>query len=318
MIMNTTPALTAQPAPLAMLFARPEVQGLALGLLAASIWGGYLAMARAGVSAGLHATDIAAIRYGVAGLIMLPWLVTHRVTTMQDIGMIRACVLVLLVGPLFILIGVGGYEFAPLAHGAVVQPAALTIGSIGLAYLVLGERPTRHRIIGIAVILAGLAVVAGPGLLTGSALTPLGDLMFASAGMMWALFSVISRRWGVSPVAGTAVVSVLSAAVYVPIYLLAVGADRLLATAPSMLLAQVIVQGVLSGVVAVIAFSKAVQLLGPGRAASFPAMVPAVAILLGIPVAGEIPTLLQFSGLVLVSIGLLVTIGVIALRPRSK
>lgn len=316
--MTTSTTLTAEPSQVATLFARPEVQGLVLGLLAASIWGAYLALARAGVSAGLQATDIAAIRFGVAGLIMLPWLLMHRVTTMKDIGMMKAGALVLLVGPLFILIGVGGYAFAPLAHGAVVQPAALTIGSIGLAYFVLGERPTSHRIIGVAIILAGLAVIAGPGLMTGSSLTPLGDVMFASAGMMWALFSVLSRHWGVSPIAGTAVVSVLSAVVYLPIYLIAVGVDRLLATAPLMLIAQIIVQGVLSGVVSVIAYSRAVQLLGPGRAATFPAMVPAVAILIGIPVAGEMPSLLQFGGLALVSIGLLVTIGVIALRSGNK
>lgn len=297
---------------------RPEMRGLALGLLAATIWGAYLAMARAGVSGGLYPTDIAAIRYGVAGLIMLPWLLSHGLMGMAGMGMMKGAALTLLVGPLFIIIGVSGYSFAPLAHGAVIQPAALTLGSIGLAFLVLGDRPTTARVVGVAIILAGLAVIAGPGLVTGTALTPIGDMLFAAAGMMWAVFTVLSRRWGVSPVAGTAVVSVLSAAVYVPNYVLMIGVDRLLAAPLPMLAAQILVQGVLSGVVAVIAFSRVVQILGAGRAAVFPALVPAIAILVGIPITGEFPNGIQLAGLALASTGLLVAIGMIALRkPRS-
>ena len=146
-------------------FASPQATGVALGVLAAVIWGSYFALARAGVSVGLYATDIAAIRYGVAGLIMLPWLLRSGAMGMAGIGLMRACALALLVGPLFIIIGVSGYNFAPFAHGAVVQPAALTLGSIGLASLVLRDRPTVARIIGVTIMLAGLAIIAGPGLL---------------------------------------------------------------------------------------------------------------------------------------------------------
>lgn len=71
----------------------------------------------------------------------------------------------------------------------------------------------------------------------------------------------------------TSVVSVLSAAVYVPSYAWVIGAVRLLAAPLPMLAAQILVQGVLSGVVAVIAFSKAAQIIGAGRAAVFPALV---------------------------------------------
>lgn len=304
--------------PLPSLLDRPELKGVGLGLLAAAIWGSYLAMARVGVSAGLHASDIAALRYGIAAVIMLPWLMRHGLLTMAGVGLMRGAALALFAGPLFIIVGVSGYAFAPLAHGAVLQPAGMTLGSIGLAILVLGERPTLARTVGVAAILAGLAVIAGPGLLAGSALTPLGDLLFVAAGLMWAIFTVLSRRWGVSPVAGTAVISVLSAAVYVPVYLAVVGADRLIAAPLPFLLSQVLVQGVLSGVVAVLAYSKAVEILGAGKAAVFPALVPAVAILIGIPVAGELPTPVQLAGLGIVTLGLLFAIGLIRLPKTAR
>ena len=64
--------------------------------------------------------------------------------------------LTLLAGPLFILIGSTGFRFAPLAHGAVVQPAALTLGGVLLGAWVLKDRLTPMRLAGAAVILAGL------------------------------------------------------------------------------------------------------------------------------------------------------------------
>lgn len=292
----------------------PAAMGIGLGLAAAAIWGSYLALARAGITAGLTAGDIAFIRYSVAGLIMLPWLLRNNPLSLGGVGFMRAMPLALLVGPPFILIGVGGYTFAPLAHGAVIQPAALTIGGMLLAALALRDRPTPARVAGVCVIIGGLVAIAGPGLLQAGAATPVGDAMFAAAGLMWAAFSILQRRWGLNPVQATAAVSVLSALVYVPGYLALVGIDPIAALPVPMLLAQVVVQGVLSGVVAVIAFSRAVQLLGASRASAFPALVPAVAILIGIPVTGELPTGLQLGGLALVTLGLLLAVGVLRFK----
>lgn len=295
-------------------FAQPHVSGFALGLLAALIWGGYLALARAGVAAGLAAGDIAFIRYGVAGLVMAPWLLTHRPATLAGVGWSRGLILTALVGPLFILIGVGGYGYAPLAHGAVLQPAALTLAGMGLAAWVLKDRLTRARLGGALVIILGLAVIAGPGLLGGGAQTALGDAMFVVAGLMWAGFTVLTRRWGIAPLAATAAVSVLSLLVYGPSYLAFAGVERLLAQPWSVLFPQIAVQGLLSGVVAVIAFSAAVQRLGAGRAAVFPALVPAVAIMLGVPIVGEWPTGVQLAGLAIVSAGLALAAGLVRVR----
>jgi drug/metabolite transporter (DMT)-like permease len=295
----------------------PETRGMIFGAAAVIIWGSYLAFARAGVSAGLTGFDFTAIRYGTAGLVMLPWLLRHQPWTMGGVGWSRAFWLMLLAGPMFIWLGIGGYAFAPLAHGAVVQPASVVIGTTVLAALVLKDRPNRARLIGLSFIISGLAVIAGPGLLHGGALTPLGDAMFVAAGLLWACFTTFTRRWGVKALPATAAVSVLSCALILPVYAATTGFDRLLALPTATLLTQVLIQGVLSGVVAVIAYTRAAELLGPARAAIFPALVPAAAIIIGIPVTGEIPTIVQLSGLALVSFGLLVAIGVVSFMKRS-
>ncbi len=285
----------------------PALRGTLWGLTAVAIWGLYLASARAGVTAGIAPVDLAFLRYGTAGLILLPWLLRHAPRSAGGIGWRRAAVLTLLAGPLFILIGTTGFRFAPLAHGAVVQPAALTLGGVLLGAWLLKDRLTPMRLLGAAVILAGLAAIAGPGLLRGGAGALLGDGFFAAAGLMWALFAVLQKRWAIAPLAATAIVSVLSLAAYAPAYLILHGPGALLALPAATLVQQVVIHGVLSGIVAVFAFGRAVELLGPPRAAAFPALVPAIAILVGIPITGEWPLPVQILGLGIVTLGLLIS-----------
>ncbi len=285
--------------------------GYALGLGAVAIWACYLALAKRGVSGGLTGMDFALLRFGTAGLVMLPWLLKHGIGDLAGVGWGRGVVLAAFAGPLFILSGVAGFAFAPLAHGALVQPATIVVASSILAAWVFRDRPDRARVIGIAVIVAGLVTIAGPSLWSGSAHVLLGDGLFVLAGLLWAAFTVMTRHWAIPALPATAAVSVLSMIVIVPIYFATQDLSRLAALPLEVLVLQVLVQGVLSGVLAVILFTRAVERLGPGHAAIFPAMVPAVAVLVGIPIAGEWPNAWQMLGLTFVTAGVLVAVGLL-------
>lgn len=286
-------------------------RGLAFGALAALIWGGYLAMARAGLTQhGLAPADIALLRYGVAGLLLAPVALAWTWRDWRAMGLGRLAILTLLAGPLFILLSVGGYRFAPLAHGAVIQPAAITATSLVLAMVVLGERLGRWQRIGIVIVAVAVSLITIPGLLhaaTGESPWQ-GDIRFAASGAMWALFSLLAKRWKLDPLRVTAAVSVIAALVYVPIFLVTEEATRLAALSWPTLASHIVAQGVLSGVVAVIAFARAVQLLGLAKAALFPALVPVVGVAAGIPIAGEWPTLVQWGGVALAVAGLVVAV----------
>ncbi|WP_420391233.1 DMT family transporter [Acuticoccus sp.] len=317
--------MAAKPTPLAGAPAAASL-GVALGILAAVVWGAYMAMSRAGANAGLSPSDIAFMRFAVAGPLMLPWLLAHRPLRLAGIGWSRSLVLALLAGPLFIILSAGGYQLAPLAHGAVFQPAAATLGGLAFAALLLGESLTASRVVGAGTILAGLAAIAGPGLATGGIAALAGDAMFVAAGLLWALFAVAAKRWDIDPVAATASLSVLSAAVFVPWYLAFDSLERIAALPGPTLVAQLVVQGVLSGIVAILAYTRAAQLIGASRAAVFPALVPVIAILIGVPVANEVPEPMQAVGIAIVVLGLLTAIGALrrplraarrALRPAG-
>ena len=290
-------------------------RGLLLGLGAALIWGSYLAFARAGVADGLRPEDFALLRFGVAALVMLPYLLKSGVATLAGVGWGRAFALAIFAGPLFMLLIPGGYLYAPLAHGAVIPPASTVVCSLLTAAVFLGDRPSVSRVVAVGLILIGLVCIAGSGLFAGKGgQTWLGDLMFFSAGLLWALFTVLQQRWNVGPMQATTALSVMSIILLLPPYLVWSSFDRLLALPPAMLAAQIAIQGVLAGAVAVIAYVSAVVALGASRAAVFPAMVPGTAILIGIPLTGEWPTVLQWVGIAVVTLGLLAALGVVRFR----
>jgi drug/metabolite transporter (DMT)-like permease len=291
----------------------PTLHGLLWGLAAAAIWGGYLAFARAGIVGGLAPLDFALLRYGTAALLVLPLLPRLGLRNLGGIGWGRGAVLALLAGPAFILLGTWGYRFAPLAHGAVVQPAVVTIATMVLAVLVMREVIAPRRWLGVAIVVGGLALVSGAGFGQGEAWK--GDLIFAAAGLLWSLFTVASRRWKVDPWRATIAVAVIGGAAALPLWLVCGDGPALLAQGWRVIGTQALVQGALSGLLAVYAFGRAAAALGPARAAMFPAMVPALAVLAGIPVTGEWPEPVQWLGLATVLAGLPLAMGLIRSRP---
>jgi len=300
-LVMSSPAFTVTPA---------TRLGLVAGLTAAAIWGAYLALSRAGVTAGLDGYDVAALRYLVAGPIMLGVLMLQRGGLRPQMSVVQALAVATLLGPPFVLLSVGGYAFAPLAHGSVLVPASLTLGGLALSRLVLREKLGLQRMTGAGIILLGLALIVGWSAgVSGSALT--GDAMFVLAGLFWAAFATLQQRWRLPAVDVTAVVGIVGLVALVPAYLAVRGTEALIALPTDMLVAQFLVQGVLSGVVAMIAFAASVRLLGAARAVTFPALVPGFALAVGIPLTDEVPTTVQVAGLAIVGLGLWT-----AIKPR--
>ena len=112
-------------------------------------------------------------------------------------------------------------------------------------------------------------------------------------------------------------ISVLSALVMIPLYLAVVGWEHFLSLPIRQVAIQALLQGVLQGAIGIVAYTQAIRVLGVSRAVLFPASVPAVSILIGIPVLGEIPTAMQLAGMALVTSGLLYAVGLFRRRRYS-
>lgn len=284
--------------------------GVAVGLVAASIGALYTVFARWGVAHGLAAQDMTVLRFGVAGLVMLPvlWLALRR-DAKGLLARWRVWLAVsLLAGPPFGLLMFGALQWAPASHAAVFPFTAMSVMGTLMAVVFLGDRLTARKLLGLSVVVAGLVVLSGVSL---ASLTPrvlLGDLMFVAAGTLWAGFGIVSRRYQLPPLLATAVVSFFALVTYVPAYFAWVGADRLLAAAPEVLAVEVVVQGLIAGAGTLYTYSRMVALLGPARAAVFPALAPAIAALIAWPVLGHVPTGVELLGMLLAMAGLVITV----------
>lgn len=268
------------------------------------------AMARAGVVAGLAPGDLVLARFGVAGLLLLLPLLRWGIADLAGIGWRRGLVLTLLGGPAFALMQLGGYAFAPLAHGAVIHPASVTVLSTGIAAFALGERLSRAHVVGSVLAIAGIILISWQGLHAHAGEQSwIGDLLFFSSAVIWAGFTVLVRHWRLHAVRAIAVVSFLSMIVVFPGYVAWFGIGHLLDRPPVAMGMQLLSQGLLQGVIAITAYSQAIRVLGVSRAVLFPAMVPAVSMVIGIPIVGEIPNAIQLAGLSCVTVGLLAAVG---------
>jgi len=292
--------LRAQPAA-----ARPS--GILIGVLcgtgAALGWAAGFVAAKHGVTIGFSPADLALHRFLWSGLLLMPLILRDGITDLGGFGWGRGLVMSVLSGPPQAMIAYTGFMLVPLGHGTTIQPACAALAGLILATLVLGEHPTGQRIIGGATIIAGLLVFGAESITTIGSHGVGGDLLFATAGLFWATFGILLRYWRVSGTRAVAAVGALSVVVFAPLHALFVGYDGILRMSLAENMLQVVVQGILAGVLPIFLFARAVILLGAGRTATFPALVPGFSMIIGYLALGVVPSIAQVIGLVIVVIG---------------
>lgn len=291
---------------------------LAYGLVAALIWGAWPVLSALGIRQSLQVTDIAALRFLVAGLVLLPLVIRNG---HGGLGWGRALVLSLGAGVPYVLAAAGGLAYAPAGQGGIITPSGTLIFSTLGGWLLLGDRPPRQRIFGMALILTGVALI-GAQAFTGVSEDRWpaqwkGHLLFACGGLLWAGYTLASRAWRVDPLQATALVSVLSLVLYLPLYL-AFAEPRLLAAPIAELAWQALFQGLFAAVLALVCYTRAVALLGAGRGAVFATLVPAIALALAYPLLGELPGWPELIGGGLVTLGMLTALGLMPMKLLSS
>ena len=281
------------------------IVGVAAGLLGILIYAGQFVVTRWSIQRTLVLWDVAALRFAVAGAFMLPFLLRYGVHDAAGIGWRRAVVIGITVGAPYTLVLFAGLTLAPAAHGAVIVSGGTPIVSALLVSLWFGERLSPGRIAGLATILVGLLLVAWPALLDGGhGYVWVGDLLLIGAAALWGTFTALTRRWHVDPLRGAAVVWVLALA-YLPFYL-AFAPMRLLSAPRGEVVFQATYQGIGVGIVALFFYTYAARALGATPASLFMPLIPVVAVLLGIPILAEVPSPVQFAGILMVSAGMVV------------
>lgn len=285
---------------------------VAFGLVAALIWGIWPVVSALGINQSLSALDLTALRVGVAGLILLPFLWRQKFGAfgLGKLSWKAAVLLIAGAGLPYVLIGTGGLEFAPAGHFGVITPSAQLAASTLGSWLILKETQTRTRWIAIGIILCGVILTGWEGFQGRGEMTWIGDLMFMTAGILWAIFTLSARYWSVQTFHAAALVSVWSMVLYLPVYLIFFESG-IPQAALSEVVFQGLFQGVLTAVFAFILYTRTIAILGAGRAAIFPTLVPVTTVLLAIPILGDYPTRIEVIGVVIVSIGMVLAMGLL-------
>ena len=276
--------------------------GTAYAVLAVSIWVGWILLTRLGVTTQMNAWDIAALRFGTAAVILSP-ILWRRGLGLTQAGPANIAIMVCCAGAPYVVVANLGLTFAPAAHAAALMPGVMPLTVAVLAYFLLGEAPSPARYFGYGGILAGVLLVGGSQIVLGASQSRLfGDGLFLTASTMWACFTITSRRARLDPIHSTAIIAVMSAVIYLPAYAIS-GVSHLAQSSWADILTQAGFQGIMVSIVSLLAYQRAIQLIGPARSSTFGALVPVTVLVSAIPSLGEIPSWTDSIGIILISLG---------------
>jgi drug/metabolite transporter (DMT)-like permease len=282
------------------------VRGAVLGLAAVSIWAGNIVVAGLGLRSSLTPWDISAIRFAVAGLVLLPYL-ARRGLALDRLGWIGVAALVL-GGVPTVLLANAGLLFAPASHAGALFPGVMPLMVTLLAAAFLKEAFTPQKQVGFTLIATGVvAMVWGSGGAIGTEQN-IGHLLFLGSAFAFACYTVAMRRARLDALHAAAISAVASMLIYIPPYAIVAGAGVFEAP-PGAIALQALVQGLLTAVISYVIYGLAIGILGASSGAAFAASCPAMTALMGIPILGEWPSPIDWIAIAIISVGVYVISG---------
>src|SRR3569623_1622163 len=222
--------------------------GVASGIGAALAWAAGFAVAKHGIVVGFTPADLAIHRYFWTGILLIPLVFHYGINDVGGIGWGRGFVLAALSGPTQALVAYTGFILVPFGHGTTIQPATAALAGILLAAVLLKERLSASRLVGAVTITAGLIVFGIESVATIGPHGIGGDLLFATAGALWAMFGILLRQWRVAGMRVAAAVGLMSVLVYAPIYFLLFGSGNLFHFGWYETLLKIVFKGFIAGV----------------------------------------------------------------------
>jgi drug/metabolite transporter (DMT)-like permease len=249
---------------------------------------------------------VAELRFGIATIVLALWVLLSR----RRLSPVRLADLPLVAG--LGLTGVAGYNWlfltgltlAPASDGSILVPGTIPILTMILAVALLGEHIGRRATVGMAVAIAGLLVVIGPGRATGGARLT-GDLLFLGSAGFWAVYNILVRVAGhrFNAISATLYAMLAGAAFLLP--LAAISADLpALSAASGRAWVSIGYLVVFGSILAFVILQVGVARIGAARASAFTLLVPLFGVGLSVIFLGERPSLLAIAGGVVVLAGL--------------
>lgn len=277
-------------------------KGYLYALAAVVIWTGFILVSRMGGISELLSYDVIAIRYATCAALLLPvWWFKYRFNLLNG----KLVVASVIGGLAYALFAFRGFQLAPASHAAVLLPGLMPLFIILLSVWINRETQSWTKWLGIGVITLGVGSLFAQQLshsqIQGQSFAE-GHIWLVLAALMWALFSVLIKRWGITPWQATVSLAVITCALYLPVYIVWLPKNMSTELWPDILL-QAFYQGFMATIVQMFLYVKAVQVIGPSSMGAMMAMVPVLAGVAAIFALNEPATPELLGGLILVSVG---------------
>lgn len=253
---------------------------------------------------------VAFVRFALAALLLFGWTRIRGASLglqRADLPPVLGVAVTSVVG--YNVLFLYGVTLAPANHGAILVPGLIPLATLALSRLLLGAPVARRQVLGLAMSLAGLALVVGPEL-SGGGTTPIGDILFIVSAGVWAGYTLIARTsrldspvltfWGVT----------IGAAGLLPLALHVGGPGAHLdaiAGAASRALLSVAYLGSIGTVLSFVTFLEGVRLVGPQRATAYSVLIPVFGLVLVAMFLSEPLTPVALVGACIVLVGLRIT-----------
>ncbi|MEI2297566.1 DMT family transporter [Ensifer sp. MJa1] len=289
----------------------PVAAGYAGAFVTVLIWAGWILATRHSAGTALGTIDLGLIRYGIPALLLSPvWLKTGLVPRTLPVHL-----LVLMVtgsGALFFQVSTFAIHSVPASSVGILLGGSMPLATALIGVAAFGERPDRMRAVGFAAIIVGVVILLTRNLAVSTPTGWSGYVLLPAAATLWAVYTHAFRRSGLSPLQGSALIAVWSFMIHLA---LAIVFGSTLADVPVAEIAlQVASQGILSGLVAMVAYGFAVKSLGGTQAAAFTALTPVLAMVGGAALLGEQIGPFEMLAAIVTAAGVALSTGILSSR----
>jgi len=270
-----------------------------LGILGSMIWGAHSSVSVSGLRAGFDSFDIAAARVLGAVLGVLPIVLIRGKTVLPPIPKILW--LTLGAGVPFGLLNVAGLQFAPISHTGAISLGCVPLITAFVANRFFGDRISLSHLIALGILLLALAVIWSAHPFEWIHL--LGDLCFFGSACLWASYGLNLRRWKLKSMQGVIAIT-LGSLPYLVWYFFA--RERTFLSDLDQGMLQVMYQGFIVGVLAVLVYGKVLELIGPMMGTMFLAFSPFLIPFMAFLILGDPIDIGDVTGLALVVVSMII------------
>lgn len=274
--------------------------GVIWGLCVVGLFSSFVLVSKWGLRSAFEPLDLLAIRFSVAGTVLLPIFLRYKLMGLKPLVALK---LAITGGFGFAVCAYGGFALAPASHGSSLIHGTLPLTTLMISLVVFKESSGFYRLAGALVIAAGILLLVADSLMEMRTSQVLGDAFLLAASLSWSTYGILVRRTGIDAIPAAAMVAVLSASLILPIYIFFGDISVLIANAHEVI-TQALFQGLAIGILSLIAYTRAVSILGTQNTAIFAAAAPALTTLLSIPLLNEAATVMAWFGVACVTVGI--------------